>query len=416
MTVRFPRVRGRQAGSVPVTSADPHGVFLAGLPFAVVACVALVDVLAGPGVGFLPVLSLGPALAAISRPPWPTALIGTLALACAALLAVYDDLDGSRRAVIALSTIAGVTVAGVIASAGRRRRERELADFKAIADAAQQILLRPVPRTIPPVDIAVRYVSAAASARIGGDLYEVISARDGVRLIVGDVLGKGLAAARTAAVVLGAFRESAYDAMNLVEIAARVEASLQHQEAEEEFVTAVLAQISADGCRAEILNCGHPPPLLVRDGEVTAAEPAEASLPLGLAALIPEARQVSTIPLKHGDRLLFHTDGITEARDRRGAFYPLERSAALLGLPDLGSALDRLIEDVLSHVGHALQDDAAMLLIGRGEALPAAAATVRAGSCPFFPNGGWRLPSGAVTPEPQIGRASQQALVACSSP
>jgi serine phosphatase RsbU (regulator of sigma subunit) len=171
-------------------------------------------------------------------------------------------------------------------------------------------------------------------------------------------------------VVLGAFRESAYDAMNLVEIAARIEDSLQHQEAEEEFVTAVLAQISADGCQAGILNCGHPPPLLVRDGEVTAAEPAEASLPLGLAALIPEARQVSTVPLRRGDRLLFYTDGITEARDRRGAFYPLERSGALLGLPDLSSALDRLIEDVLSHVGHALQDDAAMLLIGRGQPLP----------------------------------------------
>ena len=365
----FARVRRRLAGSVPVTSPDAHGVFLAALPFVVVGGVALVDVLAGPGVGFLPVLSLGPALAAISRRPFPTALIGALALACGVVLAVYDGLDGSRRGVIALGTIAGVTVAGVIASAGRRRRERELADFKAIADAAQQILLRPVPRRIPPVDIAVRYVSAAASARIGGDLYEAVSAEGGVRLIVGDVLGKGLPAARTAAVVLGAFRESAYDAVNLAEIAARIEASLQHQEAAEEFVTAVLAQVSADGCRAEILNCGHPPPLLVRDGEVTAAEPAEASLPLGLAALTPEAREVSTLPLKQGDRLLFYTDGITEARDRQGNFYPLERSGVLLGLPDLGSALDRLIEDVLRHVGHTLQDDAAILLIGQGQPL-----------------------------------------------
>jgi hypothetical protein len=82
-------------------------------------------------------------------------------------------------------------IPGVIASAGRRRRERELADLKAIADAAQQILLRPVPPVIPPAGIAVRYVSAAASARIGGDLYEAVPAGGGVRLIVGDVLGKG---------------------------------------------------------------------------------------------------------------------------------------------------------------------------------------------------------------------------------
>lgn len=372
MMARFvPAQRTPAVTAAPVSPSDPHGVFLTALPFAVVGGVAIVDVLAGPGVGFLPVLSLGPALAAISRRPLPTALIGMLALACAVLLAIYDGIDDSRRGVIALSTIAGVTVAGVIASAGRGRRERELADFKAIADAAQQILLRPVPRRIPPVDIAVRYVSAAASARIGGDLYEAISANGCVRLIVGDVLGKGLPAARTAAVVLGAFRESAYDAAGLVEIAARIEASLQHQEAAEEFVTALLAQISADGREAEILNCGHPPPLLVRDSEVTAAEPAEASLPLGLATLIRETREVATISLKQGDRLLFYTDGITEARDRQGAFYALEQSGPLLGLPGLSSALDRLVEDVLRHVGRVLQDDAAMLLIGLGQPCPA---------------------------------------------
>lgn len=373
MKARLPAVRPTPPVGTPLPPpGGPHGVFLAALPFAVVAGVAVVDVLAGPGVGFLPVLSLGPALAAISRPPLPTALIGLLALACGVLLAIYDDLPSSRRGVIALTTIAGVTVAGVIASAGRRRRERELADFKAIAEAAQQILLRPVPATIPPVDVAVRYVSAAASARIGGDLYEAIPTGDGVRLIVGDVLGKGLTAARTAAVVLGAFRESAYDAGDLAQIAARIEASLQHQEAEEEFVTAVLAQISADGRQAEILNCGHPSPLLVREGEVTADEPAEAGLPLGLASLTSQPREVSVILLKPGDRLLFYTDGISEARDRHGTFYPIAESGALLGLPDPGSALDGLIEDVLLHVGNALQDDATMLLIGRGQpSLPA---------------------------------------------
>jgi hypothetical protein len=232
MTAPFRGVRPTPSVATLVPPAGAHGVFFAALPFAVVVGVAIVDVLAGPGVGFLPVLSLGPALAAISRPPLPTALIGMLALASGVLLAIYDDLAGSRRGIIALATITGVTVAGVVASSGRRRRERELADFKAIADAAQQILLRPVPGTIPPVDIAVRYVSAVASARIGGDLYEAIPAGGGVRLIVGDVLGKGLPAARTAAVVLGAFRESAYDAGDLAQIAARIEASLQHQEAD----------------------------------------------------------------------------------------------------------------------------------------------------------------------------------------
>lgn len=211
----------------------------------------------------------------------------------------------------------------------------------------------------------MRYVSAAASARIGGDLYEAIAAGDSIRLIVGDVLGKGLPAARTAAVVLGAFREAAYDTLDLAQIAARIETSLQHQEAEEEFVTAVLAQIDAGGSRAEILSCGHPPPLLIRDGAVILADPPEASLPLGLASLSPADRKVCVIPFKDRDRLLFYTDGISEARDKHGTFYPLGEAGTLLGAGDLGSALDRLIEDVLRHVGHALLDDAAILLIGR---------------------------------------------------
>lgn len=56
-------------------------------------------------------------------------------------------------------------------------------------------------------------------------------------------------------------------------------------------------------------------------------------------------------------------------------FYTLERSGALLGLPDLGSPLDQLIEDVLGYVGHTLQDDAAILLIGQGPPLPPVPAT-----------------------------------------
>ena len=81
-------------------------------------------------------------------------------------LAAYDDLLGSRRLVIALATIAGITAAGAVASAGRHRRERELADVRAVAEAAQQVVLRPVPREIGQFRAAVRYISASASAHI----------------------------------------------------------------------------------------------------------------------------------------------------------------------------------------------------------------------------------------------------------
>ena len=350
----------------PASAPERHRVFLALLPLAGVAAMVVITVMAGPRVGFLPMLSLGPAFAAISWRPRPTAVMGAAALVLAVFLAVADHIVTSRRGIIILAAITGIAVAAVIASAARQRKERDLATIRSVAEAAQQILLRPVPRYIPPVETAVRYLSAAAPARIGGDLYEAISTGGCVRLIVGDVLGKGLTAARTAAVTLGSFREAAYDSPDLIQIAARIEASLQNQVDSDEFVTAVLAQVSGDGSRIEILNCGHPAPLLVHDGQVTAVGDGETGLPLGLSSLADEKREVGlAIPFKHRDRLLFYTDGVSEARDRRGVFYPLEQAGPMLASSDLGLALDLLVADVRRHVGHALLDDAAMLLISR---------------------------------------------------
>jgi serine phosphatase RsbU (regulator of sigma subunit) len=341
-------------------------VLLGILPFLLMALVSAADVLEGPGTGFLPLLSLGPALAAVSLRPLQTALTGGLALAACAALASYDDLASSRRGIIALLSIAGVTAAGALASAGRQRRERELANLKAVAETAQRVLLRPVPAAAGEFRFAVRYISASASARIGGDLYEVISTGNGVRLLIGDVQGKGLAAVQTAGVVLGAFREAAHDAPGLPALAARVEQSLQRQASEEEFVTAILAQTTATGDAIEILNCGHPPPLLLLAGGQPArfAEPSEAGLPLGLGTLSDAGRHCDVIPLSPGDRILFYTDGISEARDKSGVFYHLAGCAAMLrGAPD--TALGRLCADVIRHVGHELLDDAAMLLLSR---------------------------------------------------
>lgn len=341
----------------------PQRAFLAALPFLLMGAVVAVDILGGPSEGFLPVLAVGPALASVSRRPLHTALVGALALALGVFLAAYDNLLGTQRGGIALVTITGVTVAGVVASAVRQRQERELADVRAVAEAAQQVLLRPVPDQTPPLEIAVRYVSASAAARIGGDLYEVISTPGQVRFILGDVQGKGLQAVRTAAVVLGAFREAAFDALNLTEIASRIELSLRHQAAEEEFVTVIMGQAVAGRSSVEILNCGHPPPLLLRDGTVTPVEDTDPGMALGLASLAQSERTPLNIAFAPGDQMLLYTDGVSEARDRTGAFYPLSRCGRLLSAGDPEAALERLEEDVTRHVGHALEDDAAMLLI-----------------------------------------------------
>ena len=82
-----------------------------------------------------------------------------------------------------------------------------------------------MPREVGQLQIAVRYISAAAAARIGGDLYDVVAVGT-ARLIVADVQGKGLAAVQTAAVVLAAFREAVYDEPDLAAIATHIERAL----------------------------------------------------------------------------------------------------------------------------------------------------------------------------------------------
>ncbi|MFJ8953132.1 PP2C family protein-serine/threonine phosphatase [Streptomyces sp. NPDC102381] len=334
------------------------------LPVVVMAVVTVVDLTAGPGVGFLPLVSLGPAFAGLIGTWRRTALIGFVALLLCAGLGAYDGLFETRRGYTAMASVAGVTLAGVIAAGTRARREAELASVRSIAEVAQRVLLRPVPRSAGPLQVAVSYTSAVAEARIGGDLYEVVASPHGVRVIVGDVQGKGLAAVETAALVLGTFREAAHDEPDLVALAARLERSVAREVNGEKFVTAVLVEVRAEERAAVVLNCGHPTPLLVRaDGSVDFPRPPVYALPLGLGIHGGEPPRAHRIDFAPGDQLLLYTDGVTEARDADGAFFPLEDRAGLLKAPEAEDALEALREDVVRHAGGPLHDDAAMLLL-----------------------------------------------------
>lgn len=367
-----------KAWEVSSVSWSKTQVALYALPFLIMAAVTAVALAVARGASILPLLSLGPAFAAVTGRVRFMLAISSVAIALCALEAAYEN--APQRAVLAFATIAGVTVAGIIASAGRRHREREFAKMTAIAEATQRVLLRPVPGQIGPAHLAVRYMSATSGARIGGDLYEAVPVGRGLRLIVGDVEGKGLPAVQTAATVLGAFRECAYDAASLAVIANRIEASLARQTVTEQFVTAVIAEVNADGSAIELLNCGHPAPLLLTGGTHRYLEPREAGLPLGLAEFGHIRGEPLRVPVRPGDAVLFYTDGITEARDRSGEFFPLHDKRALAAACDTdpGRALDRLSEQVVRHVGHTLDDDAAMLLV-RLEGAPVPAQPAPAG-------------------------------------
>jgi serine phosphatase RsbU (regulator of sigma subunit) len=252
-----------------------------------------------------------------------------------------------------------------VASDFRRRREQELIEVHAVADVTQRVLLRPVPDRVGPLKLAAGYLSASARARVGGDLYAVVPSAQGVRLIVGDAEGKGLPAVQEAATAMGTFRAAAYQECTLAAIADWIEAALDRELGDEQFITAVLAEVSPDGTKMEVINCGHPQPLQLGPRGPKFLGPADGNPPLGLGLSGVTERYSFTVPLQPGEPVLFYTDGLSEARNRAGEFFPLTESASLQAPADPATLLGRLSAEVSRYVAHRPHDDMALLLVER---------------------------------------------------
>ncbi|MEU5213536.1 PP2C family protein-serine/threonine phosphatase [Streptomyces sp. NPDC020742] len=248
------------------------------------------------------------------------------------------------------------------------------ASVRDASEAAQRAVLPPPPERIAGLAVAARYVGARADARTGGDLYAVQDTPHGVRLIVGDVRGKGLEAVAAAVVVIGAFREAAEQEASLEAVAARLERAVRREdgrragpEPSEGFTTAVLAEIPPDGPSVlRVLNRGHPPPLMLApDGGLRVLAPAVPALPLGMGEVASWAARSEETFLPAGSLLLFLTDGVTGARDVRGRCF--DPSGRLRGrrFPGPDSLLDTLVEEVGWHTGGAPADDMALLAVQR---------------------------------------------------
>ncbi|WP_052681345.1 PP2C family protein-serine/threonine phosphatase [Saccharothrix sp. ST-888] len=368
-------IRERLAGPVPgavpgaVTGTWPKTALA--LPFIGMVLVVSLDYFSNSSVTVEPALTAVPALAAVvSRRTWYPLVIGLFTELAAFVMAIYNSVLGQSvhsATVFAIALVAGI---GWVSATLRLRQEKALADAQLVAEIARRVLLRSVPDRVGSVRAAVHYAAAAAHARIGGDLYEVVNTRHGVRAVVGDVRGKGLNAVETAAAVLGAFREAAHQEPELAKVAGWLAVSLDralhendHPGVEEEFVTLVLIGVGADGI-AEIVNCGHPAPLLMRSGEpVRALELAETVPPLGVLDPADVRPPVHRVRVQPGDRVLLFTDGVIEARDHRGAFYPLAERLSQVATGSPVEVLGRIHDDVVRHVGRQLGDDAAMLLL-----------------------------------------------------
>ncbi|MEV6839654.1 PP2C family protein-serine/threonine phosphatase [Streptomyces sp. NPDC051133] len=322
-------------------------------------------------IAFSRLLPAAPALAAAMWPVIPTILLGAFCLlVMIGLSLVYPDLGTPFTA----AAIVVVTLVAAYTSRVRLQREEMLFQVRLVADAAQKVLLRPLPPRIQDVEIESLYLAAQEQARIGGDFYEVADTQYGVRLLIGDVRGKGLSAVGAASAVINCFRENAYDQPDLTSIIQRLETSigrysvgLLDPDEPEHFATALIAEIPCTGGQVRILNCGHPPPLLVQHGKVQTLEVAEPSPPLNLAALLGDDYTVETFDFAPGDQLLLYTDGVTETRDRSGAFFPLPDWMRELGPAPPRELLDRLHQDLIDYSGGRLEDDIAAVAVRSGQ-------------------------------------------------
>lgn len=355
------RVAGPPA-SAPRRAASQLAAGIPVLPVLIVSGLVFVHVFGGSGMIWLPLLAAGPALAASTNGPWGVLCVGLLAAVLGATLGTTDGVPGRELAAV-LSALLAVTLASALASTLRGRRDRLLAAVRSVAEAAQHAVLKPVPETVGPFQVAVRYSAAAAEARIGGDLYALVPTPHGVRLIVGDVRGKGLPAVGTVALVLGVFREAAYDEPDLLAVVDRIEQSLARNLGPDDFVTAVVVGHPRAG-HLEVVNCGHAAPLLIpASGGVAAVEPTRPTPPLGLRALTGEFPCLQLLPFSDGDQLLLYTDGVTEARDHAREFYPLAEGVARHVSDEPARTLSAVHDELLAHVGGRLHDDAALLLL-----------------------------------------------------
>ncbi|MFF9070691.1 PP2C family protein-serine/threonine phosphatase [Streptomyces sp. NPDC014891] len=330
---------------------------------AMVAVVA-VDVAIGPDAEVLTLLAIGPLLVIRGgcQAPGKVVGFGLAALVTCLAAAAWEGYALSRISMVSYAAIILITAATAIASLAHRRSRERISEIGEVAEATQRVILRNLEPRQGQFDTACAYISATQAARVGGDFYDVVQVPGGIRVIMGDVEGKGLSAIRASLAALSAFRFAAATERSIDMVARRVECALTLEEEDRRFATALILEIDESGM-LRILNFGHHSPVVLRQsGDHEVAAPDEAGLPLGLGIGAAEPGRTSLV-LNEGDRVLLYTDGLCEARSTDGDFYPVQERLSLLGESTEELKPAALHADAEDFTKGVMSDDSALMLI-----------------------------------------------------
>ncbi|MET7506852.1 PP2C family protein-serine/threonine phosphatase [Streptomyces albidoflavus] len=365
-----------------------HAVWL--LPGLLLVLIVLGDLWTGSGFRMVSWVVMVPALAAALGGVGATLTFAGLSVG--AYLLIDSVLETSPAT--GLSGFLLVVVAGVVAVAAcavRQATERRAERFALAADVVRDTVLRPIPYHWGGLDWSALYVPADHVARVGGDFYDLQPSPHGTRVVLGDVQGKGIGAVAAVAVLLGTFREAGYHEPRLRDVARRLETRMKRQQAYsryvgqnegDRFATAVVLSfdpvepgtVRRTTSGLDLLTLGHEPPLAVGPDGVRSLT-STGGVPLGLGELSGDGPEnggprVVREGLAPGETLLLFTDGVTEARDRDGVFYPLQQDLERALAEDPGLArpdlLVRYVRDAVArHISGARweSDDLTLLAI-----------------------------------------------------
>jgi phosphoserine phosphatase RsbU/P len=246
----------------------------------------------------------------------------------------------------------------------RERAEQSEARARDLAQTLQASLIPPEPPTIPGLHVSAEYRSAGAGDEVGGDFYDVFETGDGDwSIVVGDVCGKGAAAAGVTALARYTIRAVAMRTRRPSDVLYDLNTALLHHHVER-FCTVVYLRVHCDpehGVQVTIANAGHPLPILIRDEGVRQVG-AAGSL---LGVLEKPDLDDTSLVLHPGEGLFCYTDGLTEARRGHEFFGDtrLEETVAVHRGRPAAELTTAVVEEILRFQEGDPRDDMAAVFV-----------------------------------------------------